>query len=214
MKNCANTRLIRAYLLIGAECEETGQYADARDHYTRAVHTAANNGDRDSEAEAYTRLGSITVLLGDLDKALEYQQRFLLVSKQLGGGRKEGRAVRECAVLQERLQQHEEAAASLKRALEIAEEHEDLPAIQSTCAHLGRLYAALEDHAKAVHYYREAFRVAQVLDDPKLIQTCRVNLGMSQGCLRWRSAGGTGYVSIVGKDIQSVLQWKATGSLE
>ncbi|KAJ9443363.1 hypothetical protein DIPPA_28458 [Diplonema papillatum] len=212
-KRRANCNLIRVYSAIAAEREQTGRYEDARDHYSKAVHTAAANGDHDAEGEAYSKLGSITVLLGDLQKALEYQKRFLLVSKQMRSERKEGRAVRECASLQEKLEHREDAVASLKRALEIAEEQHDLSAIADTCKQLGSLYTALDEHAKAVHCHKECYRVAKVLNDPAKVQEARIQVGMAEGNLRWLTASGTGYVGMVSSDIQSLLAWKSKGTI-
>ena len=45
--------------------------------YEKSMNTARANSDTAAEGEAYHKLGNITVLLGDLDKALEYQKRYV-----------------------------------------------------------------------------------------------------------------------------------------
>eukprot|EP01064_Diplonema_japonicum_P004033 TRINITY_DN12663_c0_g1_i2.p1 TRINITY_DN12663_c0_g1~~TRINITY_DN12663_c0_g1_i2.p1 ORF type:complete len:403 (+),score=111.80 TRINITY_DN12663_c0_g1_i2:36-1244(+) len=214
LKQRANTNLIRVYMAVAGTLEVGGAYEESREYYEKAVNTANVNDDQDAEAEAFCKLGSITVLLGDLNKALEYQKRFLMVSKQMNSEQKECRAVRECATLQEKLKQHNEAVLSLKRALEIAEDQEDLVGIGNACKQLGQLYTTLEEHIKAVHYYKECYRVAQVMGDPARIQTARIRVGLAEGNLRWGQAGGAGYVGMVSTDIQRVLGWKGHGKLE
>eukprot|EP01060_Flectonema_neradi_P006432 TRINITY_DN14345_c2_g1_i1.p1 TRINITY_DN14345_c2_g1~~TRINITY_DN14345_c2_g1_i1.p1 ORF type:complete len:366 (+),score=71.05 TRINITY_DN14345_c2_g1_i1:48-1145(+) len=213
LKSKANTNLVRVYIANAEKLEKEGLFEEAKDFYDKAVHTANNNGDQEAEAEAYSKLGGITVLLGDLNKALEYQKRFLLVSKQLNSERREGKAVRECAALQEKLKQHEEAVQSLKRALEIAEEHDDIPGIADSCQQLGHLYTALSEHTKAVHYYKESYKVYQVLGDQHQIQQSRIKVGVAEGNLQWTKAGDTGYTGLVSTNIQLILAWKGKGQL-
>ena len=213
LKSKANKNLVRVYVSNAEQLEKEALYDEAKEYYDKAVHTASNNGDKEAEAEAYSKLGGITVLLGDLNKALEYQKRFLLVSKQLNSDRREGKAVRECAALQERLQQHEEAVQSLKRALEIAEEHDDIPGIAGSCQQLGQLYTTLSEHTKAVHYYKESYKVYHILGDQQKIQQCRIKVGVAESNLQWSKAGDTGYADLVSNNIQTILAWKGKGQL-
>eukprot|EP00756_Hemistasia_phaeocysticola_P035553 Hpha_TRINITY_DN16593_c0_g1::TRINITY_DN16593_c0_g1_i1::g.132954::m.132954 len=212
-KHDANDNLIRVYMARAAGLEGEGQYENARDFYEKTVHTANSNNDQEAEAEAYHSIGRINTLLGDLARALEYQKRFLLVSKQLKSARNEGRAARECAALQAKLEQHREAISSLQRALEIAEEQEDLQGIAVSCQQLGHLFNTLSEFAKARHYFKDNFRVAQLLRDPAMIEEARIKLGLAEGNLQWQSAGGTGFVDVVARDLPAVLKWKSTGGL-
>eukprot|EP01062_Namystynia_karyoxenos_P074482 TRINITY_DN7139_c0_g1_i1.p1 TRINITY_DN7139_c0_g1~~TRINITY_DN7139_c0_g1_i1.p1 ORF type:complete len:437 (+),score=185.10 TRINITY_DN7139_c0_g1_i1:112-1311(+) len=212
-KRDANDNLIRVYMAQATRLEEEGEYEKARDFFEKAVHTANSNNDQDAEAEAYNRIGRINTLLGDLSRALEYQKRFLLVSKQLKHAGKEGRAARECAALQAKLEQHNDASQSLLRALEIAEEQEDLHGIASSCRQLGHLYNSVGDYAKARHYFKDFFRVAQTLRDAAMIEEARIKLGLAEGNLQWHTAGGGGFVGMVARDLPAILKWKSTGSL-
>ena len=49
-------------------------------------------GDRAGEGRAYCNLGNVYHSLGDFEKAIEYQERDLKISKEVGDRAGEGRA--------------------------------------------------------------------------------------------------------------------------
>jgi len=212
-KHDSNGNLIRVYMARAAALEQEGEFEKARDFYEKTVHTANSNNDQEAEAEAYHSIGRINTLLGDLSRALEFQKRFLLVSKQRKSAHNEGRAARECASLQAKLEQHEDAEQSLQRALDIAVEQEDLHGIAVSCQQLGHLFNSLGKYQQARHYFKDNFRVAKLLRDPAMIEEARIKLGLAEGNLQWQAAGGTGFVDLVASDLPAILKWKSNGAL-
>jgi tetratricopeptide (TPR) repeat protein len=213
-KAVACRNLVRVYLLRGEEHQATQQMSDAKQQFEKAVTVAKSCGDAASEAQAYSALGNITVLLGDLQKALDYQKRFLVVSREAKSVHGESAASLKVAQLQEQLGQTSDAIASLKAALTLAEQSDDLRSICEACHQLGKTYKTSGESMKSVHYFREAFRVARDIGDAQLVNTSRVALGFALGEHYFASASGNkGFVSVVCNDMPAQLEWLGGGVL-
>jgi tetratricopeptide (TPR) repeat protein len=213
-KQKASNNLVRVYMKKGEKLEEACHFSDAKDMFEKAMNTAKASGDNESEGKAYDRLGRITVLLGDLHKALEYKKRFLLVSRQSKNGHAEAMASAHVAQLQQELGQVDDAVQSLKHSLAVAEENNDLLAICMACKQLGQVYSEGGQHVKAVHYFKENFRVATDMKDPEQVKAARIALGFAQGKHLWTTAGGRGFIPVVTEENKdTLLQWKTNGEL-
>lgn len=214
-KDRASRHLVRVYLRRGDEAVKAGKPQEAKTLFEKAVATSKACGDTAAEAQAYSALGNVTVLLGDMQKALEYQKRFLVVSRESKSSRGESAAAIKVAKLQESLGQTEDAIQSLKTALSRAEDSNDLKAICDACRQLGEAYKQANQPVKAVHYFRETFRVARDIGDQRLIERARIALGFALGEHYFSSAGGDGkgYIGIVCNDMAAQLQWMGGGIL-
>lgn len=213
-KAAACRNLVRVFLLRGEEHQATHEMNDAKLQFEKAVTVAKSCGDAASEAQAYAALGNVTVLLGDLQKALDYQKRFLVVSREAKSVHGESAASLKVAQLQEQLGQTSDAIASLKSALTLAEQSDDLRSICSACHQLGKSYKSAGESIKSVHYFREAFRVARDIGDPQLVNSARVSLGFALGEHYFASASGNkGFVSVVCNDMPAQLEWLGGGVL-
>ena len=209
---CKN--LVRVYLLRGEELQIASQMNDAKLQYEKAVGVAKSCGDAASEAQAYAALGNVTVLLGDLQKALDYQKRFLVVSREAKSVHGESAASLKVAQLQEQLGQTSEAVSSLKSALTLAEQTDDLRSICEACHQLGKAYKTMGDSMKSVHYFRESFRVARDIGETQLVNSSRVALGFALGEHYFAAASGNkGFVSVVCNDMPAQLDWLGGGVL-
>lgn len=213
-KGVACKHLIRVYQQYGEALQGSGELVEAKNQYEKAVNVAKMGNDTNAEAHAYSSLGNVTVLLGDLQKALDYQKRFLVVSREAKSVTSESQASLRVAELQERLGHSHDAIASLKNALALAEQTNDLLAIADACRQLGQTYRALGESVKAVHYFRESFRVARDIGDDGLIDASRVAIGFALGEHYFGSAGGDkGFIGVVVGDINAQLEWMGKGIL-
>jgi tetratricopeptide (TPR) repeat protein len=218
MKQSSCKHLIRVYQRSGELLQNSNQLNEAKGQFERALNAAKMSNDDKAEALAYSSLGNLTVLLGDLQKALDYQKRFLVVSREAKSVTTESQASLRVAELQERLGQSKEAIASLKNALTLAEQTDDLCSICDACRQLGQTYKAVGESVKAVHYFREAFRVARDIGDEKLINATRVAIGFALGEHHFASAGAgagdqQGYIGVVVNNLAAQLEWMSGGVL-
>ena len=159
----------------------------ARSYFVKAVDVAKNlagnntNGN-ETLAKCYKKLGHVTVLIGDLSKALEYNQRFLQAARgcdtsegkrlraivcrrdgATGEANIESRAALEVAKVQRALGHNNEAISSLKEALNVAQRSRDLWGVNRACRHLAETYRSDGQNIPAAHYFRESFKVSQEL---------------------------------------------------
>eukprot|EP00667_Euglena_gracilis_P008457 EG_transcript_8562 len=209
LKNHVHANLVRVYMRRARECEKAADYGHAREMYEKSMNAARASGDAVAEGEAYHQLGNITVLLGDLDKALEYQKRFLAVSKETRSETNEGKANVSLAELHEEMGQVSAALTSLLHSLDIAERKADDEATCEACSKLGQLYNKSGDHAKAVQYLEKNYEVSKRLGDKERLERARILLGVAKGHLIWRS----GFVSSVDQDVGAILKWKSLGAM-
>uniref|UniRef100_A0A7S1ISJ5 Tetratricopeptide repeat protein 29 n=1 Tax=Eutreptiella gymnastica TaxID=73025 RepID=A0A7S1ISJ5_9EUGL len=207
MKRQANKNLIRVYMRRALECEKAADYPRAKELYDKAMNTARANSDTEAEGEAYHKLGHITVLLGDLDKALEYQKRFLMVSREVRNDVNEGKAHVSLAELQEEMGQMSDAVQSLVGSLDIAEKAGDLTAICEACTKLGMLHNKQGDYVKASKYLEQNYTTAKQIGDRKLIEKARILVGVARGNNHWQN----GFVQMVDRDLDGMLRWKCQG---
>ena len=213
-KDRAARNLIRLYMSRGDKALADGQLDDAKLFFENAVEASKGCGDPASEARAYSALGNITVLMGDMRKALEYQRRYLVVARESGDGHGESAASLEVAKLQDRLGNASEAITSLKEALAVAEETNDLHAINEACKHLGETYKNDDQNVKAVHYFQEHFRVSRDMGEAATADSARIQLGFALGDHHFGHAGNRrGYLNMVCDDLAAQLEWMGSGTL-
>ena len=206
--------LVAMFLRRGAVEQQEGNMMGAKVLYERAVTISKACKDPGSEAKAYSALGGITVLLGDMDKALDYQKRFLVVCKDSNNIEQQSKASMQVAQLQHQMGHHDEAVQSLKEALEIAQESNNLRDICTACRQLGECYKSIGDSINAVHFFRQTFKVARDIGDEKLIESARAMLGFSLGEHYFNAAGsGEGFLSVACNDIAAQLDWLSSGVL-
>jgi tetratricopeptide (TPR) repeat protein len=214
VKRRAAQHLVRVSMQQGESAVREQRYEDAVAFYDKAVDAAKSAGDAESEAKAYSALGNVTVLRGDMRKALEYQQRFLVVAREAHDGHGESMAALEVAKLQDTLGSSSEAVESLKMALEVAEQNNDLHALNEACKQLGTTYRNMGQNMKAVHYFKEHFRVSRDIGDLETIESARILLGFALGEHHFTHAGNRrGFLAVVCDDLEAQLAWMADGEL-
>ena len=65
------------------------------------------------------------------------------------------------------------------------------------------IYTQQHKFERAVTYFEKFFEVAKTLNDRRLLDVARINLGIARGSAR------TGrYMEVVSGDINTLLQWK------
>lgn len=210
----AAKNLFRVYMARGTNEMSNNKPQEAKTFYEKAVVVAKSSRDPQLESQAYSALGNITVLLGDLQKALEYEKRFLVVSREAKNGHSESVAALKVAKLQETLGHQDEAIQSLRSALIRAEEVNDLTAVCDACRQLGEAYRNAGQPVKATHYFQQYFRVACNIGNERQIEKARIAYGFSLGESYFKEFGGdAGYIGIVCDDMATQLEWMSGGHL-
>merc|ERR1711991_900554 len=193
-----------------------GKFDEAIALFDKAVDAAKSAGDGEAEAKAYSALGNVTVLKGDMKKALEYQQRFLIVAREANDGHGESMAALEVAKLQDTLGSANEAVDSLKRALEVADQNDDIEALNEACRQLGMTYRNMGENMKAVNYFQQHFKVSRDIGNQDTVDNSRILLGFALGEHHFTNAcNRRGFLAMAcdERELESLLGWMATGEL-
>lgn len=214
----ASRPLIKVLLARGHDAMKEQQFESAKQLFEVAVNAAKAVGDVAGEADAYAALGNVTVVLGDMRKALDYQRRFLVVARESKNTVAESAASLEVAKLQDALGQSTEAIESLKSALCVAEEANDLRSINEACRLLGEAYRRQPNGlTKAVHYLREHFRASRDLGDTAILESARISLGMALGEHHFAASSGaassSGFLGVCVDDLPTLLEWLGAGEM-
>ena len=71
------------------------------------------------------------------------------------------------------------------------------------CCSLGKTYYEQKNFDRAILYFERFFELARSLNDRKMVDCARVNLGIARG-----SAMIGKYMDVVNSDLGTLLQWK------
>ena len=96
----------------------------------------------------------------------------------------------------------EAAITYLESFLELSKDGDPVSQAKACCS-LGVIYTSQHKFERAVTYFEKFFEVARSLNDRRLLDVARVNLGVARGAAR------TGkFFDAVVTDINTLLQWK------
>ena len=206
----ANLQLVEAYFKFAQEFEAKSGPENARRavvFYRKCVEAAAEARQLKEEGTATYRLGITLARLGELEDAIEHQQKYLAITTKLGDALGEGNACYELAESFRRMGEMKLAISHLLRYNRIAMQTQQFVAQAKACAALGAIYSNLGEHQQAVTYLEQTFEVAKTVGDRKLVDSARINLGMARGNMALNP-----YMDIVSGDLRALLQWKTRRS--
>lgn len=72
------------------------------------------------------------------------------------------------------------------------------------CGNLGIVYYNQGNFEQAVIYFEKLFEVARTLENQKILDIARINLGVARGAARMND-----YIPIVKDNLMALLQWKS-----
>lgn len=172
-------------------------------YYKKCQQAAHSCGDSRSEGAATYRLGVVCALLGDKKQAVEYQTKYLELCRELNDQQGEGAACASLASAFQDLGDTKLAIRYLERFLELATKNKEQIAQARACAALGAIYSSQGQHDKAVPNFERSFEIARALNDRKLLDAARINLGMARGNLSLAP-----FMDVVRDNLAALLKWK------
>ena len=184
----------RKLLAIHQECNDTVQegmisialakiyhsqsmYAEAKEHFERAIPLMQTTGKRREEAITYAGLGRVLQSVGEYIKAKEYHEKALTISMEIGDREGEatrygdlGRVFRSLGEYFKAKEYHEKALAN---SIEIGHREEEAANYGS----LGRVFQSLGEYTKAKEYLEKALAISIEIGDREGEEACYGNLG-------------------------------------
>ena len=121
--------------------------------------------DRSGEGKAYYNLGFAYHSQRNLLNAIEYQERDLMIAKELGDRSREGRAYCNLGNAYQRLGNFQKAIEYHEKDLKIAKEVGDRAGEGGAYGNFGNAYWSLGNFQKAIEYYEKALKIAKEVGD-------------------------------------------------
>lgn len=160
-----------------------GQVADGVTMQTHALDAAVRDGDRATEALVLTRLGTVRMLAGDYDIALDHLRHAALLCRESGDASGEAQAVRNLGLVHWRLGAYQLAAEHQRQALALFRELADRRGETATLTALGMADWRLGRPDGAAEHQRQALALFRELGDAVGAATALSNLGIVDGDL-------------------------------
>ena len=122
-------------------------------------------GNRAREGSAYGNLGNAYHSLGDFQKAIEYYERHLKISKEVGDRAGEGSAYGNLGIAYDSLTDFQKAIEYHERHLKISKEVGDRAGEGKAYGNLGNAYHSLGDFQKAIEYHERHLKISKEVGD-------------------------------------------------
>ena len=122
-------------------------------------------GDRAGEVQAYGNLGNIYNSLGHFQKAIEYHERDLKISKEMGDRAGEGKAYGSLGNAYHSLGDFQKAIEYHERDLKISKEVGDRAGEARAYCNLGNAYRNLGDFQKSIEYHERDLKISKEVGD-------------------------------------------------
>ena len=196
--------LTTVYLRQAEADEKAGATASALANYKKCLGAAERAGEDASRARAHFRMGMLHYGSSSWHDAIFHLRQFVEGGALLLGDKvAEGLAHTALAQSLRENSDVEGSVALLEGYLEHAQRGGDQNGPAMACCSLGTVYFDKGDHGKAVSYFERFFEIARTLNDRKMLDTARFNLGVARGALRMGE-----YMTLVHSDLPKLIQWK------
>ena len=196
--------IIAVYNQRVAELMSQSNWEGAIEILNKLIAQAQNCGNIVAEGEANFELGNCYSKLGDPNMTLEfytaYQDICIMCEDKVG----EGKSCCALAVTYQELGDIESAMAHLESFLELSKSGDTTSQAQACCS-LGIIHFEQKKFDRAVSYFEKFFEAARTLNNSKLMDSARINLGIAKACAKMES-----YFDIINEDFVRLLQWKNT----
>jgi DNA-binding CsgD family transcriptional regulator len=159
----------------GDYASELGASREAAAQYARALRFSDQLGLK-AEADLLERRAYACYLIGELDEALETQQRALDCRRAFGDERAEGDALRSLSRLLRYVARVDEAMELGQKAVAVLERLPEGHELGMAYCNLSHLYQHLEDEDGTIAWASRAFDLAERLDDGELEVYALTNL--------------------------------------
>jgi tetratricopeptide (TPR) repeat protein len=143
----------------------SGHWAERMAILQAGYQAARQARDRNAEAGFMTNMGNAYASLGQVEKAIEYHQKALVIDREIGDRRGEGNDLGNLGIAYRSLGQVEKAIEYYKQALVIQREIGDLRGEGADLGNLGIAYRSLGQVEKAIEYYQQALAIQREIGD-------------------------------------------------
>ena len=167
----------RKLLAIHQECSDTVQegklslvlaqiyqsqsmYAEAKEHYERAIPLMRTIGNRRDEAKTYGRLGCVFYSLGEYVKAKEYHEKVLTIATEIGDRTGQATQYGNLGTVFKSLGEYVKAKEYHEKALAIIIEIDDREKEAAIYGNLGTVFQSLGEYVKAKEYHEKALAIS------------------------------------------------------
>ena len=132
----------------------------------------------DDEISGYllNSLGILYLQISSYKKAIEYLEKALVISQEIGDRRGEENHLGNLGNAYRNLGQVDKAIDYYEKALVIAQEIGDRRGEGNQLGNFGNAYSDLGQVEKAIEYYEKAFEIGKAIKDPRIINFCEENL--------------------------------------
>ena len=134
-------------------------------------------GARNLEACCYGGLGTVYESVGENEKAREYHERALAITKEIGDTKGEATCYRNLEIFFRTAGEHKKAKEYHQRALAIAKEIGDRRGEAYGYGGLGTTFHSVGDYEKAREYYKKSLAIGKEIGDRNGEAICYGNLG-------------------------------------
>eukprot|EP00976_Prorocentrum_cordatum_P068445 1179136-Prorocentrum_minimum.AAC.3 len=198
----ANRNLVKVYQRQAEEQEHAGNIDASIESYHRMMKAAKACHDLPEQGLANYRIGMAYQKLDNPSKALGFHGEYLQLCKVCGDRTGEGSACCALAQCYQDLDDVTQAISYLEQFLDLSKNANPSNHARACCS-LGVIYSKQHKFERAVTYFEKFFDVAKTLNDRRLLDIARVNLGISRG-----SAKTGRFMEVVAGDMHTLLQWK------
>jgi len=194
--------LVRVYRRMAEEKAAAGDMQASIECLEKCLAVARLGMDVSAEGLANHKLGLSYEKLDNPQKALGHHGEYLRLCKLSGDKAGEGTACCALAGAHQAMGDVDAAVQNLETFLELSKNGD--PASQArACCSLGNIYTAQKKFERAVTYFEKFFEVARSLNDRRMLDVARINLGVARGSAR------TGrFMEVVSSDLNTLLLWK------
>jgi len=134
---------------------------------------------------ALNTISTVYAMTGQLDKALEYQKRALVIREKLGLQEKISGSLSNLGLISMNNNKFEQGLEYLLRSAKIAEESGNKSQLSRTLNNIGWLYDRhLNEAEKALQYYQRSLKISEEIKDGFEIANTLINIGALQSKLK------------------------------
>lgn len=143
----------------------------------QAVEAASRQGDKRGKGAHLNNLGTIYSDLGQLERAIQYHEQALFISREIGDKNTEGKRLSNLGSAYGDLGQNKRAIEYFEQALTIARKIGDKSGEGNRLSNLGTVYGAQGEVKNAIKHYEQALKIANEIDDKRSKGMILGNLG-------------------------------------
>jgi len=166
-----------AHHLIGLLSHYQGRYAEALQHYNKALTAREQLRDLKGLSTSYNNIGLIYWAQGQYSEALAFHQMAMTTFEQIGDLEGLSGSYNNIGLIYQERGQYPEALAYYEKALTIREQIEDWRGLSASYNNIGLIYQEQGQYDKALIYYQRALQIFYRLNNLRGLADSYNNIG-------------------------------------